>query len=144
MEPITAAVSSDCIEFLEKWCEEHDCGNKEQHKLDLSCEREAAINALEHIDILGVNGLLLRIEGIVSAFAIASHLTETTGALHFEKAFANVKGLYQYFDNLCAKRLFSGYRYINKESDMGLEGLAKAKRSYHPVKMVKSYKLRLK
>jgi hypothetical protein len=66
------------------------------------------------------------------------------GILNYEKAFSNVKGLYQFLDNQCAKQLFAGYRYINKESDMSLPNLARMKRSYHPVLRVKSYQLTLK
>jgi hypothetical protein len=141
VEPIRSAAASECIEFLEKWCEERGCGLDKEMEWDLSCEKEAAANALENIEILEANGILLRLDGEVSAFGIASHLTESIGALHFEKAFARVKGLYQYFDKICAQTLFHGYRYVNKESDMGIPGIAKAKRSYHPVEMVRSYKL---
>lgn len=143
-EGITSVFAPECIEFLEKWCKERECDLDKEDNLELACEKEAAINALENIDILGANGLLLRIDDVVSAFGIAARLTETMGALHFEKAYADVKGLYQYFDNLCAKHLFKEYQYINKESDMGIPGIAKAKRSYHPVKMIKSYKLTVK
>jgi hypothetical protein len=61
--------------------------------------------------------------------------------LQYEKAYDKIKGLYQYFDNQCAKRLFNGYTYINKESDMGVEGLAKAKKSYHPIHIIESFRL---
>mgnify|MGYP000405684838 CR=1 FL=1 len=61
-----------------------------------------------------------------------------------EKADAEIKGLYQYFDQQCARRLFNGYTYINKESDLGIAGLAKSKRSYYPVEKVKAYRLLLK
>jgi len=138
-EPITKAASRECIEFLEKWCEERDCGQETQE--ELYCEKQAAINTLENIEILGINGLLLRIDGKVSAFGIASHLTHDMGVFLFEKAFSKTKGLYQYFDSMCAKKLFRGYKYINKESDMNIPGLAKAKRSYYPSMMVKSYQL---
>jgi hypothetical protein len=66
------------------------------------------------------------------------------GILNFEKAFPDVKGLYQFLDHECAKQLFAGYRYINKESDMSLPNLAAMKKSYHPVMRVKSYRLTLK
>lgn len=141
-EPITEASTNDCIEFLEQWCEEKDCGKESRE--ELYCEKQAAINTLKSIDILGVNGLLLRIDGKVSAFGMASRLTSDMGVFHFEKAFSKIKGLYQYFDNLCAKNLFKGYTYINKESDMDLPSLAKAKKSYYPSMIVKSYKLVLR
>ncbi len=63
--------------------------------------------------------------------------------LCFEKADADIEGIYQFLDNECAKRLFSGYRFINKESDMGKPGLTKSKQSYHPVEIIKSYCLTL-
>jgi uncharacterized protein len=138
-EPITKAVTRECIEFLEKWCEERDCDQKTHE--ELYCEKQAAINTLENIEILDINGLLLRIEDEVSAFGMASRLTSDMGVFQFEKAFSKIKGLYQYFDNLCAKKLFKSYTYINKESDMDLPGLAKAKKSYYPSRRVKSYRL---
>jgi uncharacterized protein len=139
IEPITKAVTRDCIEFLEKWCEERDC-DQETHE-ELYCEKQAAINTLESIELLGINGLLLRIEGKVSAFGMASRLTSDMGVFQFEKAFSKIKGLYQYFDNICARILFKDYTYINKESDMDLPGLEKAKKSYYPAMRVKSYRL---
>ncbi len=139
IERITPSTVEDCMVFLEEWCMAHDCGGDDEQ--DLACEKQAAINALENIDILRGDGILLRIDDDVSAFAIASGLTREMGALHFEKAFNHIKGLYQYFDNQCARRLFKGYTYINKESDMDLPGLARSKKSYHPVRMVRSYRL---
>ena len=75
---------------------------------------------------------------------MGSYLTDDMGVLNFEKAFSRMKGLYQYFDNQCARRLFDDYRYINKESDMGEANLAKAKKSYHPATMIRSYELTLR
>jgi hypothetical protein len=139
---IKSDVSAECIEFLEKWCLERDCDSSEHDAL--ACEKEAVINTLRNIDLLGVIGLYLRVDGMISAFGIASYLTDEMGVLHFEKAFANIKGLYQYFDNLCAKSLFDGFTYINKESDMSMPGLAKVKKSYHPAMMIRSYRLDLR
>lgn len=140
-EPISPSNASECLEFLEKWCLAHDCDV--EPGTDLACEKQAAINTIENIAHLDVEGLLLRINGDVSAFAVAAGLTDDMGVLHFEKADAHIKGLYQYFDSLCAKRLLRGYQYINKESDMDVPGLARAKRSYHPAMMIRSYELKL-
>lgn len=140
--PLTQELVPECIQFLNEWCDERNCDANQ--KDDLACERQAALNAIENLDIFSSRGLLLRIDGKVSAFGIGSYLTAAMGVLHFEKAFSRIKGLYQYFDSQCARLLFNGYVFINKESDMSIPGLAKAKRSYYPVMRVKSYEFVLK
>ena len=141
-EPMTKDIAEECLVFLEEWCEEKDCG-EDRDKI-LACEREAAINAITHLEDIGMNGLVLRIDGKINAFGIASWLNDKMGVLHFEKAFNNVKGLYQYFDRGCARQLFGDFTYINKESDMSIPGIAHAKNSYFPMMRIKSFKLTLK
>jgi hypothetical protein len=141
-EPMTRENSRECLDFIEEWCRERDC-DKDQEE-ELACEKAAAVNAVNHIESLGLSGLVVRVDGRVSAIAVASRLTRDTGVLLFEKAFARFKGLYQYLDRLSAERLFSGYEFVNKECDMGIPGLAKAKRSYHPVSRVRSCALALR
>lgn len=142
IEPITAASAPECLAFLEAWCEQRDCDV--DGDIDLACERRAVITSLENLEALELKGILIRVDGNVNAFGIVSHLNDEMGILNYEKAFSNVKGLYQFLDNQCAKQLFAGYRYINKESDMNLPNLARMKRSYHPVLRVKSYQLTLR
>ena len=89
-------------------------------------------------------GLVLRVDGVISALAMASPLVPGMVALQFQKACKSIKGLYQYFDRECALRLCQGFELVNKESDMGREGLAHAKRSYHPARMIYAYELRLR
>ncbi|MEJ2642784.1 MAG: phosphatidylglycerol lysyltransferase domain-containing protein [Desulfosarcinaceae bacterium] len=140
--PITKDDVADCIDYLDIWCASRVCDA--QMEEDLACERDAAINTLENLDLLEVKGLHLRIDGRVKAFGVAARLTDDMATLQYEKADAEIKGLYQYFDQQCARQLFNGYTYINKESDLGIAGLAKSKRSYYPVKMIKAYRLALK
>jgi hypothetical protein len=142
MVPLTQELATECIQFLNEWCEERNCDAYQ--KEELACERQAALNTIENLDVFSSQGLLLRIDGKVCAFGIGSYLTAAMGVLHFEKAFSRIKGLYQYFDSQCARLLFNGYVFVNKESDMNVPGLAKAKRSYFPVMRIKSYELVLK
>ncbi len=139
LESIAADNVDDCLAFLENWCLERDCDGDDQ--ADLACEKQAAINALVHMEDMELKGILLRIDGEVNAFGISAPLTEDMATLQYEKAYGNIKGLYQYFDNACARMLFDGYTYLNKESDMGIPGLAKAKKSYYPVEIVRAFKL---
>ena len=137
--PITPSDTSGCIDFLEEWCLSNDCDAGDRN--ELACEKQAAIFTLEHQEDFGVTGLLLRIDGEICAFGIGTRLTQNMGVLNYEKAFADIKGLYQFFDRECARRMFPGFEYINKENDMGEPGLRKAKKSYYPVRIVIAYEL---
>lgn len=141
VEKMTGANAEECLEFLEEWCAEKDCGEKRDKVL--ACEREAAVKAISHIDYIGMRGILLRIDGVVNAFGMASTLNSDTGVLHFEKAFSRVKGLYQYFDRECARQLFPAAAFINKENDMSIPEIIHAKNSYFPTMRVKSFKFTL-
>ena len=139
--PITPSSVAECLGFLEKWCAERGCGSSDED--GLACEKQALINTIENMAVMEVTGILLRIDNEVCAMAMAAHLVEEMGVLQYQKAYAGIKGLYQYFDRECARRLFDGYRYINKESDMGIPGIAKVKKSYHPIMRITAYKLEL-
>jgi len=138
-ETITPDNAAECLVFLEQWCESRDCDIKQDE--DLTCEKQAVTHMMEHIDRFPVHSRLVRIDGQVSAFAVTARLTDDMAVMHFEKAYTHIRGLYQFLDNQCAKDLVGRYRYLNKESDMNLPGLAKSKQSYHPVEKVKSFEL---
>jgi hypothetical protein len=142
IEAIHEINAPECQQFLEIWCEEYAC--EVDQESNLACEKEALITMLQNMDHLESVGILIRIDGAVCALGIGSRLNGTMATFNFEKAFSRFKGLYQYLDNECAKRLFKGYRYINKESDMNLPNLAEAKQSYHPVSRIKSFALILR
>lgn len=142
LAPITPAVVKECIDFIEKWCDAYPCDIESD--TELVCEKQAVICSIENVERLGLDSILIRIDGEVSALAMGTRLTDTMGVLHFEKAHTHIKGLYQYLDRECARQLFNGYAYLNKESDMEVPGLVQAKRSYHPVKIMKSYQLTLR
>jgi len=142
MEEIQSKDIAECLQFLDVWCEQHDCDADPES--DLACEKDAVTTALENMEPLEWKGLLIRVDGQVSAFGIGAGLNETTATLNFEKADSGIKGLYQFLDNECAKRLFRSFRYLNKESDMNLPNLAESKQSYNPVLRIKSYALTLR
>ena len=141
-ESVSSGNAAECIRFIEQWCADRSCQIEDEEGLD--CEKQACINALSDVDRLGMKSLVLRLNGEIRALGVGYDLTNGMGVLHFEKADAAVKGLYQYFDQICTRTLFPRTTYLNKESDMDLPGLAKAKKSYHPVDRVKSFRLYLK
>lgn len=139
---IIPEIVPECIDFLEKWCQQRDCEIEQDESM--ACEKEAVLQALKSTQELDWRGLWIRVDGSISAFGIMSHLTPEMGVLNFEKAYPHIKGLYQFLDRECARQLFHDYEYINKESDMGIAALADSKRSYHPSEKIKSYCLKLK
>jgi len=130
----------ECLAFLEKWCEERHCDGQGEEKI-LLCEKQAIACALDTIEELPWRGIYVKIDGEVCGFAIMSPLTGEMGVLNFEKAYGSIKGLYQFLDRECARRLFFDLTFINKESDMGLPTLRETKNSYHPREMIKSFRL---
>ena len=95
--------------------------------------------ALEHMQELGLVGGAILIDGKIKAFTMGERIRSDVQLIHIEKADADINGLFpminqQYVLNECTE-----VEFINREEDMGVEGMRKAKRSYHPDYMVEKY-----
>lgn len=86
---------------------------------------------------LELKGGVIRIDGKVEGFTIGDGINSDTFDIHIEKANPSVQGAYAAINNEFAKSAAAGYTYINREEDLGLEGLRKSKRSYYPVMMLR-------
>lgn len=106
---------------------------------ELEVEREGVRALLSHFDELGLLGGAVRVDGQVVAFCIASRLTQDAVDVHVEKALDAYEGAYTVVNNQFARHLPAEVTLINREDDMGLEGLRKAKLSYHPARLLKKY-----
>ena len=105
-------------------------------------ERLALELAFRNFDTLGLEGGLLRVNGEVVAFTIGEKQNADTYTVHFEKAFPEVQGAYPMINREFVRyitKLHPEMLYINREDDMGMENLRKAKRSYYPDLMVEKY-----
>lgn len=131
----------ETLTFLEEWFDEKDFDKDDD---DFKTEKMAAESALENYKELELDSLVLKIDGKVAGYTQGTAINKKTWVLHFEKASASIKGLYQFLDRETARRVYEKYKFINKESDMGVEGIAHSKRSYYPLKRYKSFILRLK
>ena len=132
-EPLNAENMAECYEMDDKWY---------QHELDLGStpslkgDNTALRRCMAKYDELGLDGGLLRVEGQVVAFTIGSLLPQgEVFCTHFEKAFASVDGAYPMINREFCKYIHEKYpavKYVNREDDLGLEGLRQAKSSYYP------------
>lgn len=124
-----------CLELQEKWCQLRRC----EEDLNLLGEWDAVLEILAHFDALKVEGGVITIEGKVVAFIIGEMLNDTTVVVHIEKADPEISGLYQIINQQFCEKSMQGAVYVNREQDLGLPGLRKAKMSYHPHHFVKKY-----
>jgi len=86
----------------------------------------------------------LRVYGKVIAFTFGEALTDDTVVIHIEKADPDIDGAYQVINQQFLQHRWAHVTYVNREEDLGIEGLRQAKQSYHPVKMVEKHLCRWK
>ena len=80
-------------------------------------------------------------EGQPAAYSLGEELMRGSSfAIHFEKAAGDYKGLWQFVNQAFASILPEKYDTVNREQDLGDEGLRHAKLSYKPVDFVKKYR----
>jgi hypothetical protein len=75
----------------------------------------------------------------VEAFSIGEALNPRTAVVHFEKAMTDYQGLYQLMNMWFCEYGLAGFEYVNREQDLGVPGLRKAKESYLPDHMVEKH-----
>ncbi|MBQ8533589.1 MAG: DUF2156 domain-containing protein [Clostridia bacterium] len=119
--------------FLEKWMK---IGNRNAE--DFIAEEQAVKTALDNYNELGFLGAKLLLDGKIIAFTLAAKQNDDVMDILIEKADETV-GAYQMINNEFARAFCGDVTYINREEDMGIEGLKKAKLSYQPVFLVKKY-----
>lgn len=137
-EELTAENIPECIEMAEKW------RNSREMNDSLRAEAKALERAFQYYEELGFTGGILRVEGRVAAFTFGEAVTEDTFVTHFEKALDDIPELYAVMNQQFAEHALGTYQYVNREEDLGVEGLRKAKTSYHPVFLVEKYRAELK
>lgn len=130
--PMTADLLPAVAQFTQRW---YELRLQQQPHMDFHMEQTALHKALRDFDVLGLEGLVLSVGGQIQAITIGSRMQDDTFDIHFEKALDIDDGTYAAINNGFARYLRDKYpdvRYLNREDDMGLEGLRKAKLSYYP------------
>jgi len=129
-----------CLNLQESWCEIKDCGESPA----LIAEDMAIYEALKNYEELDYKGGVVLVDAKVEAFGLGEMLNPDTAVIHVEKANPEIPGLYAVINQLFCKEVWSHAKYINREQDLGVEGLRKAKKSYYPHHMGEKFILRPK
>lgn len=130
----------DCLEINYEWCRQNGSCTSESAQNELCAIRRCFAN-FEQLD---VTGGILRVDGKSIAFTVGSRLYpgSDTYNIHFEKALDGYEGAYPAINKYFANTLPENIVFINREEDMGVPGLRKAKQSYRPEFLEPKYRLR--
>ena len=122
----------DVYRVLEMW------GEDRTENGDMTAAREA----LELIDTLNLCGYIYYVDDAPAAYVLGEPIARGKGfVVHFEKAVGSYKGIYQFINKAFASILPAKYTFINREQDLGDQGLRQAKMTYRPSGFVKKYRV---
>ncbi len=124
----------ECKRILDAWADRHesDCDPD-------NSERLACYELLNNWGRLSLKGAMIKVNGNFEAFTIGELLNSETAAVRIEKGNADIHGIYTIINrDFCANE-WSHVKYINREEDLGIDGLRKSKLSYNPAFMVNKF-----
>lgn len=134
-----SATMRACKKMLDRWALA-----RQEDDPSVVYDDRATTLMLEHFDYLGLRGGVIYIDEEIAAFTIGEPLTQDTLVVHVEKAFSDVHGAYAIINQQFVEHEASEFTYVNREEDMGMENLRKAKLSYQPDILLEKYNARLK
>lgn len=134
IRPLTVETREDALGVLESWVS-HEANPDDT-------DYRAAKEALELLNQFAMTGLVLYVGGVAVAWTLAETVADgKMAAVHFEKARVEFKGAYQYINYAFAQTLPESVEFVNREQDLGDEGMRQAKLTYRPVGFVEKYRI---
>lgn len=127
----------ECLAVAEHWLEEH------QTTADLEEERKGIGLLFDNWEALRLKGGAIRISDKIIAFSIGEYLNPEMALIHIEKANPEIRGSFQVINQEFVKHAWADTKYVNREEDMGLQGMRRAKESYNPHHFAEKYDIRL-
>jgi hypothetical protein len=131
-KPLRKDNVADAVAVLDRWREAKGMDG------DYAASREA----LELFEILGMRGCVYYVDGSPAGWCLGEPLARgRMFAVHFEKGVEDYKGIYQFINQAFAQALPPYFKSINREQDLGDEGLRQAKMTYRPHAFVNKYRV---
>lgn len=136
-ETITPEILPEIFKMADKWTAEMK--KITEDSLSIEVENAALKEYLPYMKELNLKGGCIRVNGEIIAFTFGSPINNKVFDIHVEKALPEFRTAYSVINREFVLNELSNYEYVNREDDMGLEGLRKAKLSYHPDILLKKY-----
>ncbi|MDF2882537.1 MAG: hypothetical protein K0R54_3094 [Clostridiaceae bacterium] len=131
--PLTMELVPECIEASKRWCKIKHC------KGYLLYELKAIEEILRNSSKLDFEGMVVLVNDVIEGFTIGEKISDDMAIIHIEKANPEINGLYNFINRTFIQNYYSEVPLINREQDLGLDGLRQAKESYLPVKLEKKF-----
>lgn len=136
-EPLSSRHKTEVMNLLEEWY----VGKENANIREYINERDAIERGMDNFEELDLRGVALYVEEELVAFSYGSAINEHTFCVHVEKGSAKYEGSFAMVNNLLANSLPSNFCYINREEDLGIQGLRTAKLSYQPIMLYPKFSL---
>ncbi len=136
--PLTREHIAACIELDKQWAEQKIV-ETEAGRYTYEAEQRSLLTAFEHWEALGGQGAVLRVNGQIIAFTYGAPINYDTFDVCTEKADTRFEGAFAMINREFARSLPPQYTLINREEDLGIEGLRQAKLSYNPEILLQKY-----
>ena len=130
---------TECLNLLKEWT----INKEENNELDKGLDDESIgikkiFNNYKYLKgRLKIAGIY--VDSKLEAFTMGELINSNMALIHIEKANPNIRGLYPYINQQFILNEFKNVEFVNREEDLGIPGLRKAKLSYHPIKFVEKY-----
>jgi hypothetical protein len=125
----------------EDWCNWRNCESSEI----LAAENRAVLKIFMNWDkLVDLTGGAILVDNMIVASTVAEKYSPDTVLIHYEKGCPDYKGVYQAINQMFLAHLTEAFKWVNREQDLGEEGLRKAKLSYNPVDFLRKYRVILK
>lgn len=125
--------SSNAMEVLEAYSAWFELGEKTD---GLKNEMLGIKATLQNFNALDMKGGIIRIDGKIAAFSLGEQINADSVVIHIEKGNTFYAGIYQAINQQFLKNEWAHLRFVNREEDLGIEGLRKAKMSYKPARFI--------
>ena len=131
--PINGGNICECILTAREWV------YKNNSKGYLLYELEAIEELLKNRCNLRFDSMAVYVDNKLSAFTIGEKINDYMAIIHIEKAEPDINGLYAFINKTFIETYYSEIPFINREQDLGIEGLRRAKKTYYPFKLEPKY-----
>ncbi len=133
--PLTPKTAPLILACAEEWYSE----NSDRLDKFMLCEKQGINTLISHAHILNVKGGVILVGGKAVAFCLGTPVNREVFDIHIEKALPDYAEAYSVINREFALKELEDYKYINREDDLGLEGLRRAKLSYKPKIILEKY-----